>query len=570
MAKALKRSGLEPQRPWRLGLAAFTMGALLLALSRLPNVQWREQTLTWIALLPPVVALAAAVLTRRVLLSLSVGVLTGAIASHGALGAVPHAGQHYFWRNLTDLWHLSVSGFTVLMLATIRLAEESGATRSLIERVGQRLRTPRAVQLGTFGLGGVVFFDDYANAMLIGTGMRSLFDRYGLSREKLAYLVDSTAAPVAGLALLSTWVGYEVGLLQQIGQTEPFHAHGYALLLQALPHRYYCVLTLVLVAAVCISQRDFAAMRRTRPRAPGASSRPSPVPDVTVVSPGRVRLTSLARRPWLNLILPLVAALLSVIVGILIRGNGLPRLRDDFWAWTSPRFWQSTLMEVDSTAYVLFWAACLAMLGSSVCVWLSGVLTPRRIAAAIGHGMRRALLPLAVLYCAWALASSSKELETGAYLIGLLHGQLSPQWLPILTFVAASLTALATGTSWGTMALLLPAVLPLAAMTGEPLILVTTVAAGLDGAIFGDHCSPISDTTLLSSIAAECGVLDHTWTQLPYALCAMIMALFCYVAAVWWQMPAFVAWLLGGIGVVVLLASLGRKSTPLPHTRSDP
>lgn len=567
MAKKITRRRFGPERPWTLAVLLIALGASLFALSRLPSVQWQNQTLTWLSLLPPFVALCGALLTRRVLLSLAAGVLTGAIVRHGVAHALPHAAEHYFWRNLTDAWHISVSGFTILMLATVRLAEESGSTSSLIDRVGRRLRTPRTVQLGTFGLGGIIFFDDYANTMLIGPSMRSLFDRYGLSREKLAYLIDSTAAPVAGLALVSTWVGYEVGLLQQIGQSTQFPVQGYALLLQALPHRYYCVLALVLVAAVCVLQRDFAPMTRTRPRSldPGqVKSAGAPSTGVAdPVHPGRARVALLARNPWLCLVLPLLAALTTVIAGILVQGEGVSRLLQNGWAWATPQFWQATLAQVGNMAFVLLLAACIAALCCSVCVWLSGTMSLWRIGAALGRGVRQALLPLAVLYCAWALASSSRELATGAYLVELLHGRLAPEWLPVVTFSAAALTALATGTSWGTMALLLPAVLPLAATTGDPIILVATVAAGLDGAIFGDHCSPISDTTLLSSIAADCDVIDHTWTQLPYAICAMTMALLCYVAAAWWRLSAPMAWLLGGAGVVIILASLGRKVTPV-------
>ncbi len=529
-------------------LSAVPLVAALCLLPLLGHRQHGEQVLSWWSLLPPSIALVLVLLTRRVFVSLVSGVLVGSLLHHGVVWGVPRGLDQYFWANATDSWHLLICGFALTVLGMVKVTEASGGVMAVVQLLSGRLSSARATKVGTAVGGLLVFFDDYANTFLIGSSMRPLCDRHGVSREKLAYIVDSTAAPVAGLAIVSTWLSYEVGLLGEITAPLELPSKGYALLLLALPMRFYCLFALVLVFAVAILQLDLGPMvAAERAASDKVRASESAAPE------------QLPRRVAWNAILPISTLVLCIVVGLVFDGGGLSHP-----AWlTTLGGWQQILAAADDSTLVLFCSALVATLVAVGTALASGQLDARTSSQAFVSGLRKGSPALGILFCAWALGAVCKDLSTGPFIVEVLEGQVSPGFVPLLTFGAASLVALATGTSWGTMAILMPAALPLSHQLGGLELMLPTLAAVLDGAIFGDHCSPVSDTTVLSATACDCSLLAHVWTQLPYALLAMAVAALGYLAVGALGLPLAVPLLAGPILLVGALAAFGQR----PHKR---
>ncbi len=522
--------------------------ALVGGLGLLPLLGQRvhgEEVLSWSSLLPPAAALALVLVTRQVVVSLASGVLLGSLLHHGIMGGLPRGFERYLWANLTDSWHLLICGFALTVLGMVKLTELSGGVRAVVQLLSGRLSSARATKLGTSVGGLLIFFDDYANTFLIGSSMRPLCDQHGVSREKLAYIVDSTAAPVAGLAVVSTWLSYEVGLLGEVTAPLDLPTGGYALLLTAIPMRFYCIFALVLVFASAVLERDFGPML-TAEREALSKLRGVKQATATEVLPRHVAL---------NAALPIGTLVASVGLGLLYDGGGLAR-PDSLLTIDG---WQQVLSRADDSTLVLFCSALVATAVAVLTAVKSGQLDLRGACSAFGAGARQGSPALGILFCAWALGGVCKDLGTGPFIVEVLKGQVSPGFVPLLTFGAAGLVALATGTSWGTMAILMPAALPLSHELGGLPLMLPTLAAVLDGAIFGDHCSPVSDTTVLSATACDCDLLAHVWTQLPYALLAMAIAALGYVAVAIVQLPVLVPLLSGPILLVFALLAVGRR-----------
>jgi Na+/H+ antiporter NhaC len=515
-------------------------GALLtLGFLALPEASHDGEALSPASLVPPAIAAVLAVSTGRLLPALGLATVAGAVIRFGPLGAVPGGVRTYVVDNVFDPAHLTILGFTLLLLGMVELMNRSGATPALLGVLGRRLSSRRETQVGGAGMGCLLFFDDYANCMVVGPTLRPLFDRHRISRARLAFVVDSTAAPVAGLVPLSTWVGYEVGLLDGILRDLGRSERGFSLLLEMIPLRFYCMFSLLLVFVTALFGRELGAMVHAERRAlerdvpPEAASVPSS-------APGRPR----------DALVPLGAVLLAICVGFVVDGGGLSELRSAPEAWRSFGFWQRTVLGVQNGTRVLLVATAVGAVLAFL-LPLAGGARPRELAAGFFVGVRTAARASGILLMAWALAAVSSDLGTGRYLAAVVQGSLLPWAIPLLTFVVAALIAFSTGTSWGTMAMLLPSAATVAAGSGEPWLVTVTAAAVLDGAIFGDHCSPISDTTLMSSIAAGCDHLEHVRTQLPYASLAALVALGCGYMGTLAGLPAPACWGLG-LGVLIL------------------
>jgi Na+/H+ antiporter NhaC len=525
----------------------------------------------WTALVPPLVAITLAVVTRRLFLSLGAAVVVGALLVHGPVRAVPLGLRDYAWNNLLDRTHLYILGFTLALLGMVHTMARSGGARGIVVAVSRWVRSARSTRVCTSVMGVLVFFDDYANCMLVGPTMRPLADRYRLSREKLAYLVDSTAAPVSGLILLSTWVGYEVGLLGDVAKTLGLTETGYALLFAALPMRFYCALTLVFVFASSAAGRDFGPMLAAERRAHehGKLMRDGAQP-LGQADPRHTAPPADKPHRWINAALPIAAVVIGTLAGFVFDGGGGPRLRASPASFFSFSFWRETLSASENNVTVLFWAA---LAGATLAILLPAaqrVLSLSEAVVAFGRGVRAAGYAAAVLLLAWALAQVCKDLGTGPIVVAALGGSLPPVVVPAVTFLAAAAVAFATGTSWGTMAILIPTAVPLAhAVGGVPLMLLS-MAAVLDGAIFGDHCSPISDTTLMSSIAAGCDHIDHVATQLPYAMVVMVVAVPVGYVAVASGGPIWLSYLLGVSALLIVLFGFGRRLPLTPPGEPAP
>lgn len=500
-------------------------------------------------------ALALALATRRPALAMTLGAIYGMFLLRPERELLTGV-QKYWLSNLVDIWHLSVLGFALVLLGLVQMMTRSGGTAALLALTVRKVRTRRGAKLSTGVAGLCVFFDDYANALVVGPTLQPLTDRLGVSRQKLAYLVDCTAAPVAGLAVLSTWVGYEVGLFQGVADELQLASGGYAMLLRVLPYRFYCIFALVLVFLSSYWERDFPPMHAAEMSA--ACSRPAQ-PDRSIKSPPTANLQA-----WPNAVVPLILLLLCVPVGLLLDGGIASTLAAIPSRLFDISLYRDSLIASENNVQVLFLAGVLAAIVAFLMPLLQGNCGAKPLVLAFGKGVKLGAAPLLILMTAWALAGVCKDLETGAYLVEHLGAGLSPGWLPVGSFLLSALVAFCTGTSWGTMAIVIPSIAPLAfaagggVADGGQFLLLITLASVLDGAIFGDHCSPISDTTVMSCVATGCDLMEHVVTQLPYALSAMFSAGLCgYVwvshgGSVWW---AYFAGILLQIGT---LWALGR------------
>ena len=570
----LARSPFADPRRWTgCGVAWALSCGLLLAL---PAPDPAAGVGQWYSVLPPLLAILLAVFFQHLFVSLGAAVVLGAFLAYGPLPwiALPRGFETFIWANLSSGFNLSILAFTLTLIGMVQIVSRSGAAQALVQAVFGAARSGRTTRLGTALAGVVFFFDDYANSVVLGTTMRPMTDRWRISREKLAYVVDSTSAPVAGLALISTWIAYEVGLLNDIAADLNLGLDGYAIFLLLLPLRFYCLTTLVFVVCNAVVGRDFGPMYRAEVRA---------LRDGKVLRDGARLLTSRTLEdarpathrlpPWSHAVWPVAALVVAAVGGMLWLGAGAIEAAGVPFSVFDPTVWRLAFGAVGGSAagsgQVLFMAA---LVGTSLALGLAvsqRFLTLSEGLTAWTRGIALVWPAVLILILAWAMKSIADVLHTDVFLAALLGGRVSPLSVPLVTFGLAAGIAFATGTSWGTMGIVLPLAVPLAyslsdGQTAGPIVWLTA-AAVLDGAIFGDHCSPISDTTILSATASGCDPLDHVWTQAPYALTCMLLAGLAGYCGVAWGLPVWAAYALLMLGTLAVLFVVGQ---PLPSPPS--
>lgn len=541
------------------------VGAVLgVACLWLPDVAHRGRALGPGALLPPLVAVVLTLATGRLVVSLASAALAGAVVLYGPLLAVPLGARHFVVDTLLDPTHLAIIGFATCLLTMVSVMSESGGTGAVVGLIRRYIASRRRTQVGGALMGCALFFDDYANCMIVGPALRPLFDRFGISRARLAFVVDATAAPIAGLVPLSTWVGYEIGLLDGALGGLGLDVSGFSMLLEMLPYRFYCVFALGLVFITAVTGREYGPMLAAEDKAFAARAARSREQAADASAASDTAEEAVVRGRPRDAFVPMTTVLVVVAVGFVFDGGGLGALTSEPSRVASLAFWRQTLSAAHHGAQVLLVASVVGLVLSIALPTVGGRISRDRLALALRSGLRVGLGATTVLLLAWALAAACSAVGTGPYLAGVLGGHLLGWMVPLVTFATAAGIAFATGTSWGTMAMLLPTALPLSHQLGEPWLMAVTAAAVLDGSIFGDHCSPISDTTLMSSIGAECDHLEHVRTQIPYATLAMLMALTAGYGATLLGLPAPACWGLGLLGLLVVVRLLGRRAGQAP------
>lgn len=493
----------------------------------------------------PVVAIGLALITKRVLPSLvAAALVAAAVAAKGQIAEGSRLLGLTVLDTVTSPDNLMIATFSLAVAGTVGVMGRSGGTRAVVQKLERLAKGRRGAMVATWLSGGIVFFDDYANCLVVGSSMGPVADRFRVSRAKLAYIVDATAAPVASLAVVSTWVGFEVSLFESHLLEAAVEAKPFEVFLQALPYRFYCIFTLFFVAAIALTGRDFGPMAKAERAALSAPE--NPAKDIQ-------RVSAPAILGW---------APIGVLVGLtfaLMMASGQQNLGDEAA--------QARLFEV--------LGACdpyPAMLkGSVVALTVAGVLSlglrqldPRGVVQATIAGARPVLSALLVLVLAWILGDLIKAAGTGDYLSALLGDQM-PLWvLPLATFLLAALTAFSVGSSFFTMGALIPLVMPLSLQLEGglgPMTLCAT-AAVLDGAVLGDHSSPISDTTILSAIGSGVDLMLHVQTQLPYVITVGVIAVVCGTLPVGFGWSPWTCIPIGGVAAVAFVRFWGRDPTP--------
>lgn len=492
------------------------------------------------ALIPALVAIVLALATRRVFFALSAGLVAGGMcAAENWVSGPVYAVEHYILGSFGSSFHLSVFVFTFSLVAAVAVATRSGGIAGLLHWLTPLMHSARTTRIWTFVAGLVIFFDDYANSIIIGTAMRPLCDAYRVSREKLSYLIDSTAAPVAGLSLVSTWIGYEVGLFDQLFASVGYARGGYDVFMHIIPFRFYCIFTIAFLAINTISGRDFGSMLKAERRALlegkllADGARPFLSRSLDSIQPA----AGTPLHPW-NALVPISAIMLSAIAGLLLDG-GYGDAIVAGKSWYDLGVIRDALASAHNATGVLAIAGSLGLILAILFAVGSRAVCFADLLGTIGSGSKAMLPAFGILILAWGTADVGSDLGTGHYLYALFNGDATTIMLPVLSFLLSVLISVCTGSSWSTMALVLPIVFPLAYHQGNELTVFVTLASVLDGSIFGDHISPLSDTTLLSSLASSCDHLDHVHTQWPYATVVVVVALgFGYIpvlygASVW-------------------------------------
>jgi Na+/H+ antiporter NhaC len=476
---------------------------------------------TWLSILPAVLAIAGALAFRQVIVALFLGVWLGAwlITDNAALGwatGLFRVIDTYLIQALTDPDKVAIILFTFMIGGVVGIIQKNGGTKGIVGVVTRFARSARRGQLGTALLGTSIFFDDYANTLIVGGTMRPITDPLRISREKLAYLVDSTAAPIAALALVTTWIGYEVGLIQTALQgIDGWNEAAYSVFLNSIPYSFYPILALGFVYAVAISRRDFGPMlaAERRARETGQLFRPGSNAEAAQTEQAALEPDPAKPARLFNALVPILVLVFGVIAGLFVTGEG------------------DSVRDIISTAdsyLAIMWASTASAIVAILLSVSQRILTLEGAIDAWYAGARSMLLAVIILVLAWALAEVNGVLATADYLVAQLSDTLAPGLIPTIVFVLAAGTAFATGSSWGTMGILFPLVIPLAwgiaaadgVVTPDEVghIIYASVASVLAGSVWGDHCSPISDTTILSSLATQCDHIDHVRTQLPYAM----------------------------------------------------
>ena len=539
------KSNLWVSKP-RWVFCLVSLGFICALLSILPTGPLTEEAEMgqghWSSMLPPLVAVVVAISFRSLVAALSCAFITGAILYYGwnPIIFIPNALKNFLVVNVLGQFSLYIFGFLFALVGMVHVLYKSGGIQGLVAIFSNIAKTARSAQGATMVSGLMIFFDDYSNTIVVGQTMRSLTDRFKVSREKLAYLVDSTTAPIAGLAVISSWIAYEVWLLSSIAQSIGLETGGYALFVQMLPVRFYCWGTLMFLAINIVSRREFGPMLKAERRARKEGKLIS-VDARPILRENPERLEPPAGIPlrWYNAAIPLLTVVSGVLLGILC--VGIHRLKRagvevDLFSLSGFRdIFGITVYDPSlpdggpGVPLVLFWAAMIGGLVAVLMPVMQRILKLREAAYSYMGSLPTLGVTLFILPMAWAMKSICESLGTSYYLLSLVGDSLPLLAVPLITFVLAAGMAFAMGTSWGTMGVMIPIMLPFVWTLGvdhpsQMMVFVLTAAAVLDGAIFGDHCSPISDTTVLSSVATGCDHLHHVATQLPYALATMSIA----------------------------------------------
>ncbi|MFH1214338.1 MAG: Na+/H+ antiporter NhaC family protein [Candidatus Neomarinimicrobiota bacterium] len=455
----------------------------------------------WFSILPPLIAITLAILTRQVFISLGFGIWIGwVVLSHGNPLVGMAATLEALVRVFQDADNTRIILFSAMIGSLIALTQRSGGVSGFVNFLMKRnwIRDRRGAQLLAWILGIVIFIESSIKILIVGTICRPLFDKLKISREKLSYIADSTSAPICMLIPLNAWGAFVIGLLAAQGVADPT-----TVLIKSIPLNFYSIITVLMVLGITLSGYDFGPMRKAERRVveEGKLLRDGAVP---LVDESIIEMKPIEGRRHLarNMLIPVIVMSVAMPLFLIITGQG------------------SITHGSGSTA--VFWSVMLAIAVAGILYRAQSLMSTKEIMDLILKGAGGMISLAILMMLAFALGQTCKMLGTGQYIAALTAPVLSTNIIPAIIFAVSALVAFATGTSFGTFALMIPLAVPLAAATQGNLPLV--VSAVLAGGVFGDHCSPISDTTIVASMASACDHIDHVNTQLPYALVSATIA----------------------------------------------
>jgi Na+/H+ antiporter NhaC len=525
--------------------------------------------LSWVSVLPPLLAIVLALALRQVIPALFIGVWFGAWAINGfgflALWqGLLESFQKHILAALADTDHSAVILFSLMIGGTVGIISRNGGMQGIVNLIVNWADDARRACLATAGMGLAVFFDDYANTLVVGNTMRPVTDSMNVSRAKLAYIVDSTAAPVATLALVTTWIGYQVGLIgESLSYIPDLNMEAYLLFLSTIPYSFYPLLAVGFVFMVCATGRDFGPMAKSEEQAKTRGVNTFDHLDSALAEDCKP-ISPVEGKPLraINAILPIALLVLGVMGSLYVTGSA---------ALGEKEASLKNIIGAADSYKSLMWGSLIGMMTAALLTLAQRILSLEEVVNSWYSGVKSMFYAMIILILAWSLGGITEEMRTADYLVSVLGDSLQVQWLPVIVFILAAATAFATGSSWGAMGILIPLIVPLTwavmkasgfAGADDMHILYSSIAGVLAGSVWGDHCSPISDTTILSSMASGCDHIEHVRTQIPYALLVGGVAMGVCLVPVAYGLPWWVALSISVGLLFTVLRLAGRKAEP--------
>ena len=483
------------------------------------------------ALVPPMVAIGLALITKEVYSSLFIGILVGGILYSGFNfeRTIVHIFEDGIIGVLSDSYNVGILVFLVILGAMVSLMNKAGGSAAFGQFAASKIKSRVGAQLATILLGVLIFIDDYFNCLTVGSVMRPVTDKFHVSRAKLAYLIDATAAPVCIIAPISSWAAAVTGFVE--GED------GFSIFIRAIPYNFYALLTLVMMIGMVLMRVEFGSMKKHEQNAVKGDLYTTPgrpydyARDEAVVSRGKV----------MDLLIPIISLIICCVIGMLYTGG--------FFSGTD---FVTAFSESDASLGLT--------LGSFFGLIITiGLYQVRRILsfsdcmACIPEGFKAMVPAILILTFAWTLKAMTDSLGADVYVAGVVEASAKGflNFLPAIIFVVGCLLAFATGTSWGTFGILIPIVVAVF-QASNPELMIISISACMAGAVCGDHCSPISDTTIMASAGAQCEHVNHVMTQLPYAVTCAAVSFVTYIVAGFVQTP----WIALPVGVLLMLLAL--------------
>ena len=556
-----------------ISIMIFMMSTVMAFAEEVDIVQVNADKYGVLTLIPPIVAILLAFITKNVVISLFIGVLSGGfilnLTGFNVFGALTQAFLDFINRalnSLSDPWNAGIVMQVLVIGGVINLVAKMGGAKAIAEALAKKAKTAKSAQLITWFLGICVFFDDYANSLIVGPIMRPVADKMKISRERLAFIIDATAAPIAGLAIISTWIGLEVSLISEGFESIGVEASGFGVFIQTIPYRFYNILILAFIVITIITLREFGPMRKAEISARKLKDLTNEEIAVTSSHMDELEPKEGVKLSIWNAIVPIGALIISAIVAFYYSGYSSIMAGDDIAikaiVTNSPLSFKA-ILEVfaasDASIALLQSAIFSTVVAIVMAVWKKIFTISEAIEVWI-DGMKGLIITAVILILAWSLGSVIKELGAAEYLVEALNGAIPAFLLPSLIFILGAIISFSTGSAYGTMSILMPLAIPLAyKINPEMSFVIVSTSAVLTGAIFGDHCSPISDTTILSSMGAGCSHIEHVKTQMWYALfVAAITILFGYIPA-GFGLPIYIVLPMSCVALFIGVMIFGKK-----------
>ncbi len=483
---------------------------------------------TFWALVPPVVAIGLALITKEVYSSLFVGILMGGLLYSGFQfeTTITHIFEDGIISVLSDSYNVGILVFLVILGTMVGLMNKAGGSAAFGQFAAQKIHNRVGAQLATILLGVLIFIDDYFNCLTVGSVMRPVTDKFKVSRAKLAYLIDATAAPVCIIAPISSWAAAVTGFVE--GED------GFSIFIRAIPYNFYAILTIVMMIGMVVMKMEFGSMRTHELNA---------VKGDLYTTPGRPyglakdELTE-TKGKVIDLLIPIISLIICCVIGMLYTG--------DFFSGTD---FVTAFSNSDASLGLTF-GSFFGLVITIILYQIRRVLSFSDCMACIPEGFKAMVPAILILTFAWTLKAMTDSLGADVYVAGLVESSAGGliNFLPAIIFVVGCFLAFATGTSWGTFGILIPIVVAVFE-NSNPQLMIISISACMAGAVCGDHCSPISDTTIMASAGAQCEHVNHVTTQLPYAITAAVVSFVTYIVAGFVQ----TAWIALPVGIVLML-----------------